>query len=106
MHGWCSRRVSAASGRRAGRRVRWRGGSSGRAGQILGAVYTRASRPVLMDEDRYTPEALGRVVRKPRAAAVALLTAAVRGVDPSADERRRAVERDRERDEHGWEEAS
>jgi len=89
--------------------ARWQAGKArilADGGQILGAVYTSASRPVLTDEERYTPEALGRLERKPRAAAVALLTAAVRGVDPSADERRRAVERDRERDEHGWEEAS
>lgn len=75
-------------------------------GTFLGGGYTSRKRQLLTDEDRYAPDVLARLEKKPRAAAVALLTASVRGVDPSADERRRAVERERERDEHGWEVAS
>jgi hypothetical protein len=75
-------------------------------GEIIGAVYTSERRPLLTDEDRYAPDVLGRLERKPRAAAVALLTEAVRGQDSHAWARERQVERDRERDERGWEEAS
>lgn len=75
-------------------------------GRVIGGAITSRKRPLLTDEDRYAPDVLSRLEKKPRAAAVALLTASVRGVDPDADERRRAVERDRERDEHGWEVAS
>jgi hypothetical protein len=75
-------------------------------GEIIGAVYTSERRPLLTDEDRYAPDVLGRLERKPRAAAVALLTEAVRGQDSHAWARERQVERERERDERGWEEAS
>jgi len=75
-------------------------------GAYIDGAITSRTLPMLTSAHRYTDEARGRGEAKAHSTAAAFLFAALRGTDAKAGERARAIERERERDERGWEAAS
>jgi hypothetical protein len=75
-------------------------------GRVTSGAITSRKLPMLTSAHRYTDEVRGRGEAKAHTAASAFLFAALRGTDAKAGERARAIEREQERGERGWEVAS